>query len=105
MPAALTAEALALGEVLLVALVLGAGLPALFALGVRALARGSETEATADGVTVRAPAARPIGRVVAYACFAVVVVVVLLGIAVIVAGGFGMALSFENVYPTFVAEP
>ncbi len=102
---ALAAEALALGEVLLVALLLGAGLPALFALGVRALARGSATETSADGVTVRVPAARPVGRVVAAACFAVVVVVVLLGIAVIVAGGFGMALSFEDVYPTFVAEP
>ncbi len=102
---ALVQEARSLGEVLLIALVLGAGLPALFALGVRALARGSETELAAGGVTVRAPAARPLGRVVAVVCFAVVVVVVLLGIAVIVAGGFGMAVSFEQGTPSLVAEP
>jgi hypothetical protein len=34
----------------------------------------------------------------------VVLLGILLGIAFIVAGGFGKALSFEHVYPTIVAK-
>lgn len=71
-------------RVLAAGLLLGAGLPALFAFGIRAMA----------SATHRA------GRVVGIACFAVVVLGVLLGIAFIVAGGFGMELSFEHGYPT-----
>ncbi|MFG1607665.1 hypothetical protein [Actinoplanes sp. NPDC049265] len=67
-------------RVLLVCLLFGAGLPALFAAGIRVLARP----------------ARPL----AYACFTVVLLGVALGITLIVASGFGQALSFEHVYPT-----
>ncbi|MEH3077497.1 MAG: hypothetical protein PGN11_12630 [Quadrisphaera sp.] len=91
-------EAAALGQVALAALVLGAGLPALFALGVRASAWGRGT-GTAAGPG--APA-HPAGRVLSTAVYAVVVLVALTGIALIVASGFGKALSFEHVYPMIV---
>jgi len=80
-------------RVLLAGLLLGAGLPVLFALGVRSLAWSA----------VGGPA-RPLGRVTGYALFTIVVLGVLLGISFIVATGFGKTISFEHVYPTVVAK-
>ncbi|HEX5200532.1 MAG TPA: hypothetical protein VFW27_11395 [Actinoplanes sp.] len=80
-------------RVLLAGLVLGAGLPILFTLGIRSLAWSAA-----------GPAPRPAGRAIGYGLFAVVILGVLLGIAFIVASGFGKALSFEHVYPTIVAK-
>lgn len=80
-------------RVLLAGLVLGAGLPVLFALGIRSLAWSAS-----GGV------ARPAGRAIGYGLFAVVVLGVLLGITFIVATGFGKALSFDHVYPTVVPK-
>lgn len=80
-------------RVLLAGLLLGAGLPVLFALGIRSLAW------SAAGGT-----ARTAGRAAGYALFTVVVLGVVIGIAFIVATGFGKALSFEHVYPTIVAK-
>jgi hypothetical protein len=54
----------------------------------------------ADRVT--APAPRPIGIVVAWILFGAVLLGVLLGIAFIVASGFGKALSFEHILPVIV---
>jgi hypothetical protein len=90
------------GRVLLVCLVLGAGLPALFALGVRALAYGSGGAAQVHANGVSVPAPHRAGATVAYLCFTIVVLAVALGITFIVASGFGMALSFEHIYPTLV---
>ena len=89
-------------RVLLASLILGAGLPALFALGVRSLAYGSGSEAEVHESGVTAPTPRPVGTVVAWILFAVVLLGVLLGIAFIVASGFGKALSFEHVFPVIV---
>lgn len=86
-------------RVLVAGLVLGAGLPTIFAVGVRALAYGAGGRAELS----RRPG-RPIGTVVAYLCFALVLVGVGLGITYIVASGFGKALSFENIYPTLVTK-
>jgi hypothetical protein len=86
-------------RVLSVALLLGAGLPLVFALGIRALALGSGGEAE---VSHAAP--RPVGRVLAVACFAVVLVGVALGLTIIVASGFAHTVSFEHVYPTLVPK-
>jgi hypothetical protein len=80
-------------RVLLAGLVLGAGLPLLFALGIRSLAWG-----------YAGPSPRPAGVVGGYALFAVVVLGVLLGITFIVATGAGKALSFDHIYPTIVAK-
>ncbi len=91
-------------RVLLAGLLLGAGLPILFTVGVRALSWSAGGDAEVRDSGVIAPIRRPSGRVLAYALFAVVVLGVLLGIAFIVAGGFGKALSFEHVYPTIVPK-
>jgi hypothetical protein len=89
-------------RVLLASLILGAGLPALFALGVRSLAYGSGGEAEVHDSGVTAPTPRPVGTVVAWILFAVVLLGVILGITFIVASGFGKALSFEHVFPVVV---
>ncbi len=71
----------ALWQVAAVGILLGAGLPALFALGIRALSSGP---ATADGP---ADAPAPVFmRSLAVACFGLCVLAVLFGIVVIVFG-------------------
>jgi len=63
-------------KVLLVGLVLGAGLPALFSVGIRT----SSGTVSADGSTVAPTSA---GRAIAIACFVVVAVVVVIAILVL----------------------
>lgn len=82
-------------RVLLAGLALGAGLPILFALGIRSLAW--------SGAASGGPA-RPAGKAIGYLLFAVVVAGVLLGITFIVATGFGKTLSFAHIYPTIVSK-
>ncbi|GLY00037.1 MULTISPECIES: hypothetical protein [Actinoplanes] len=90
-------------QVLLAGLALGAGLPILFALGIRSLAWGAgEAAVGVNGVT--AGRRRPIGTAAGYALFGIVVLGVLLGLAFIVSTGFGYKLSFEHIYPTFIAK-
>ncbi len=94
-------------KVLAVGLLLGAGLPAVFALGIRSLALngGGRAVTTTDGTaTEDSPygPASPLGKALATLCFALVLVGVGLGITFIVASGFGKALSFEHIYPTLV---
>jgi hypothetical protein len=86
-------------RVLLAGLALGAGLPALFVLGLRSLSYGAGGDA---GAPPRMSIIRPLGTIAGYLLFAVVLLGVALGIAFIVAGGFGKALSFAHVYPTIV---
>jgi hypothetical protein len=83
-------------HVLLAGLLLGAGLPAAFALGVRSLSMG-----TSD-----APGRKPtlLGKVVAGVCFAVVLLAILAGISTIVAHGLGVQLSFDGVIPVFTSR-
>ncbi|WP_084128474.1 hypothetical protein [Demequina sp. NBRC 110055] len=69
----------ALGQVLLYGILVGAGLPTIFAIGVRLLAGPGAVGA--DGTVSR-------GRVIgAWACFAVVVLAILGAVAYIAAGG------------------
>ncbi|GAA1922179.1 hypothetical protein [Nocardioides hwasunensis] len=86
-------------RVLLAGLVLGAGLPAVFAVGIRSLAWGTGGAAEVEGGSPHL-----LGRLGAGVCFAVVLAGVALGIAFIVASGFGYALSFEHIYPTLVEK-
>ncbi|BAL90700.1 hypothetical protein AMIS_54800 [Actinoplanes missouriensis 431] len=91
-------------RVLLAGLVLGAGLPVLFALGIRSLAWGAgEARVSESGVTV-AGSRRPLGTVIGYLLFAVVVLGVLLGLLFIVSSGFGYKLDFSGFFPTLVAK-
>lgn len=69
--------------VTVVGVLLGAGIPAVFSLGMRALTAGRPT---VDGGHEVAGRANPLALSVAVLCFAVVVATVLFGIAVIIWG-------------------
>ncbi len=83
-------------KVLAAGLVLGAGLPALFALSVRGMAMANGT------ALLGATKARPWGRVLAWALLAVILLAVAYGLMFIVATGFGKTVSFEHVFPLIV---
>jgi hypothetical protein len=89
-------------KVLLASVILGAGLPVLFALGIRSLAWGAGGEAEVHATGVTGPVAHPFGKVLGWLLFAIVLAGVVLGITFIVASGFGKALSFEHIYPTII---
>lgn len=90
-------------RILLVGLVLGAGLPALFALGIRALAwgTGGEAEIHDEEVQLRPHLA---GRLVAYTLFGIVILSVLAGVGYILAHGFGMVVTFDGIVPVFTSK-
>ncbi len=85
-------------KVLVASLVLGAGIPALFALGVRLTATGAGGAAMAEGT----PKARGGYTTAGAVCILVAGLAVALGITVIVASGFGKMISFEHIFPTLV---
>lgn len=79
------------GLVLVVGVVLGAGLPTLYALGIRCLAWGA---GAGENNTAANPGPKHrVGRIIAYLIFTVVGLAVILGIAVIVASGFGIKIG------------
>jgi succinate dehydrogenase/fumarate reductase cytochrome b subunit len=85
-------------KVLLAGVILGAGLPMVFAFGIRSLAWG--TGGAAEVAVDARP--HPVGRLLAVLCFAIVVLGIVLGLTIIISSGFGKAVSFEHVYPTIV---
>jgi hypothetical protein len=87
-------------KVLLYSVVLGAGLPVLYALGIRSLAIGSNGSDTSSAPSGRNPA----GTVLAAILFLVVIAGVAVGLTYIVAAGKGEQLSFSHVYPTIVPK-
>lgn len=86
-------------RVLLASLVFGAGLPIVYAFGIRALAWGAGGDAE---VSHAGP--HRAGRLLAGGCFAVVLCGVALGLCIIAGTGFGKQVSFEQGYPTFVTK-
>ncbi|MEI2712461.1 MAG: hypothetical protein V9G04_03985 [Nocardioides sp.] len=82
-------------------LLLGAGLPIIFALGVRLWA-GRENVA-ADGTVTEHPSNTGT-KILAWLCFAVVLLAVIAGIEIIVAAGMGKEVSFEHIFPTIVEK-
>lgn len=86
-------------QVLVAGLLFGAGLPLVFALGIRSLAWGAGGEAEVSHARPN-----PLGTVLAAVCLAVVIAGVALGILIIAAAGFGKEVSFEHGYPTVVAK-
>ena len=46
----------------------------------------------------------PVGNVLFALCILVVLLGVALGITIVVASGFGKAVSFEHIYPTIVSK-
>lgn len=89
----------AISQVLIGAIVFGAGLPALFAVGIRSMA-------VAAGGTAETSHAnpKPAMKVVGYLCFAVVLLGIALGLAIILSSGFGYQVSFQHGFPTFVKK-
>lgn len=88
------------GRVLLAGLLLGAGLPAIYAFGIRAMAwgTGGEAEVHEEGVVLKP---HPLGRVIAWFLFGIVILAVLLGIGYIVAHGIGWSITFNGIIPVF----
>lgn len=84
-------------QVALAAVLLGAGLPVLFALGVRStILAGPGTDASAP----QQP--RPLLRVLGILCYVLVLCAVAVGLTVIIATGFGKEVSFEHIIPMLV---
>jgi hypothetical protein len=83
----------ALWQVLLVGILLGAGLPALFALGLRSLNTGrvnnsSDVSVGSGGTITSADTSKPstLGLIGAIICFGILILAVLFGIVVIIFG-------------------
>ncbi len=75
----------ALWKIIVVGLLLGAGLPALFAVGLRALSpAASATVATESGAGAAPASASLLGRVIAVLCFAIVLAAIGWGVYKIV---------------------
>ncbi len=89
----------AIGQVVAISILVGAGLPALFAFGVRALSIGAGGSAEVSG-----EAGKPAMKIVAWLCFALVLAVIAVGLAIIISSGFGYKVSFEHVFPTFIKK-
>ncbi|ROS23420.1 hypothetical protein EDF22_3201 [Rathayibacter sp. PhB127] len=96
----------AAGQVALIAVLLGAGLPVLFAVGVRSFALAGGDGSTGAAVsTAQAPGLpAPLLRALGVLCFVIVVAAVAVGLSIIIATGLGQAVSFEHVFPTFVPK-
>jgi hypothetical protein len=91
-------------KVLLYSLLLGAGLPVVYALGVRASALGAAGAEGSDGADPSVVRRHALGKTLAGLCFVVVLAGIGVGLAYVVAAGHGEQLSFDHFYPTFVPK-
>jgi hypothetical protein len=93
----------AIWKVLIAAVILGAGLPALFAGGIRSLAwaEGGSTETSADGTPAKG---NPIGWVIAAVLFLIVAYGLVIGIYYVIATGHGKELQFNSIWPEQVKK-
>lgn len=85
----------AIWKVLLVSVVLGAGLPAVYAVAIRSLAWGTGGSAEVDS----SAAPNPAGKVIAAVLFLIVGYGVLSALLLIIASGKGMTIGFDHVIP------
>ena len=80
----------ALGQIIVVGLLAGAGLPAIFAIGLRALSMGSHSAQTAGagggGDSEQIVGGSPAGIAIAAVCFVIVLAAIGYGIYLIVSG-------------------
>lgn len=86
-------------RILLIGLLLGAGLPALFSLGVRALSWGTGDPDDAENFTTSWR-----GKIVAWLLFAFVILCVVAGLTFIVAHGMGVKITFNGIVPVFTPK-
>jgi hypothetical protein len=96
----------AAGQVAIAALLLGAGLPVLFAVGVRSftLAGGAAESGSDAAPTTSTRIPVPLLRTIGTVCFVLVIAAVAIGLSVIIATGFGQEVSFDHLIPTFVPK-
>jgi hypothetical protein len=87
------------GQVLFFGLLIGAGLPTLFAVGIKAMAYGVGGDAE-----ISHEQGHLVGKLVGYLCFAVVLGAIALGITIVVASGLNKAVSFEHIVPIIVPK-
>ena len=87
-------------KVLVAGLLLGAGLPVLYAFAVRglAMARGA-------GAIIGEQTAKQFGKVIAWVLLLVILLAVSYGISFIVATGIGKVVTFDHILPWFVDKP
>lgn len=83
-------------KVLLAGLILGSGLPALFSIGIRQLAAAHVPDSAGAGWHAG------VHKALAYAAFGLALLAVLLGLAYIVAHGFGVRIVFDGIIPVIV---
>lgn len=81
-------------RVLIACLILGAGLPVIFTVGLRELAVAGNAMTSPDRSSVPG-----VHRAIAYVLFAIVVIAILLGLAFIMASGLGYSITFDGVLP------
>lgn len=90
-------------DILLIGLLFGAGLPTLFALGMRALA--GRTEYRADGTLVQTQRAGALGHFIAYICFGIVFIAIIAGILWITQGFIYHATGIDLFGTVAAAHP
>lgn len=98
----------AIWKVLLWSIILGAGLPAIFALAVRSLAWGAPAEADGHGggqggATVTTGGGHPAGKIIAGILLLIVIYCVAAAIVFIIATGKGDNISFAHIIPTITS--
>ncbi|HZK05043.1 MAG TPA: hypothetical protein VFC82_04255 [Actinomycetaceae bacterium] len=91
-------------HVFVTSIVFGVGLPAVFALGMRAHAWGSGTTRKHDGAEELPPSRRFVGNALMVACLSVVMLGLVIGIGVILSSGLGMELTFNGVIPVLAPK-
>lgn len=79
-------------QVLIASIIVGAGVPTLYGLGVRQLA-------TSGHFAQSAPARARVHRVLASLLFILAVLIVLVGLSYIIAHGFGVEITFDGLKP------
>ena len=87
----------ALWKVLVAGVVLGAGLPAVFAVGIRGLAMAGSGGESAPHEAGSRP--NPLGNVLAAVMFLIVAYGIVAGLLFIIASGQGKELTFDHIIP------
>lgn len=87
-------------KVLAAGLVLGAGLPIIYAFAVRGMAM-----AQGAGAIIGEQTKKPMGKLLAGLCLLVILLAVSYGISFIVATGIGKVVTFDHIVPWFVDKP
>lgn len=96
----------ALWKVLVAGVVLGAGLPALFAVGIRGLAMGGHAPSGGDAAAddEGGSGSNALGNVLAAAMFVIVGYGVVAALLLVIASGQGKELTFDHVVPWIVPK-